>query len=84
MLLLLREIFDKVTPYLFVLCLKHLYHLIKNAIALKEWKPIQLSCGGPLLSHICFADDLILFAEASVCQIRVMRRVLEKFCIVSG
>ena len=50
----------------------------------KRWKPIRLSRGGPQLSHICFADDLILFAEASVTQIRVIRKVLEKFCKASG
>ncbi|CAA7042576.1 unnamed protein product [Microthlaspi erraticum] len=49
-----------------------------------RWKPIRLSRGGPQLSHICFADYLILFAEASVGQIRVIRRVLETFCIASG
>lgn len=43
-----------------------------------------MSRGGPELSHICFADDLILFAEASVAQVRVIRRVLEKFCRASG
>lgn len=53
-------------------------------MASKEWKPICLSRGGPKLSHICFADDLILFAEASVSQIRVIRKVLERFCVASG
>ncbi|CAA7016726.1 unnamed protein product [Microthlaspi erraticum] len=50
----------------------------------KEWKPIRLSRGGPQLSHVCFADDLILFAEASVHQIRVVRRILTQFCVASG
>ena len=50
----------------------------------KRWKPIRLSRGGPQLSHICFADDLILFTEVSVTQIRVIRKVLEKFCKASG
>lgn len=67
-----------------MLCLERLCHLIDLSTASKEWKPISLSQGGPKLSHICFADDLILFAEASVGQIRVIRRVLEKFCLASG
>ncbi|CAA7012924.1 unnamed protein product [Microthlaspi erraticum] len=33
---------------------------------------------------MCFADDLILFAEAFVAQIRVIRAVLERFCEASG
>lgn len=75
---------DPLSPYLFVLCIERLCHLIDCSMAKGEWKPIRLSRGGPQLSHICFADDLILFAEASVAQIRVIRRVLEHFCAASG
>lgn len=74
---------DPLSPYLFVLCMERLCHLIEDAVGAKIWKPIQLSRGGPKLSHICFADDLILFAEASVAHIRVIRRVLERFCNAS-
>ena len=75
---------DPLSPYLFVLCMERLCHLIDEAVEEKRWKPINLSRGGPQLSHICFADDLILFAEASLTQIRVIREVLEKFCKASG
>lgn len=75
---------DPLSPYLFVLCMERLCHQIERSIGLKEWKPINLSRGGPKLLHICFADDLILFAEASVAQIRVIRKVLETFCLASG
>lgn len=67
---------DPLSPYLFVLCLERLCHQIELSVALKEGKPITLSRGGPQLSHICFADDLILFAEASLAQVRVIRKVL--------
>ena len=75
---------DPLSPYLFVLCLERLCHQINFAVAIREWKPVALSCGGPKLSHICFADDLILLAEAFVVQIRVIRKVLEDFCVASG
>ncbi|KAG7552028.1 Reverse transcriptase domain [Arabidopsis thaliana x Arabidopsis arenosa] len=75
---------DPLSPYLFVLCMERLCHLIDAEVGAKAWKPISLSRGGLKLSHICFADDLILFAEASVKQIRVIRRVLERFCLASG
>ena len=75
---------DPLSPYLFVLCMERLCHQIEFAVAKKDWKPIKLSRGGPALSHICFADDLILFAEASVSQVRVIRKVLENFCEASG
>lgn len=75
---------DPLSPYLFVLCLERLCHMIERSIEKKEWKPISLSRGGPKLSHVCFADDLILFSEASVSQVRVIRKILEQFCVVSG
>jgi len=75
---------DPLSPYLFVLCLERLCHLIEASVGKREWKPIAVSCGGSKLSHVCFADDLILFAEASVAQIRIIRRVLERFCEASG
>ncbi|CAA7053604.1 unnamed protein product [Microthlaspi erraticum] len=75
---------DPISPYLFVLCMESLCHLIEHSVDSKEWKPISLSRGGPKLSHICFADDLILFAEASVSQVQVIRKVLETFCSASG
>ena len=75
---------DPLSPYLFVLCMERLCHQIDLSVAKKEWKPISLSRGGPALSHVCFADDLILFAEASISQIRVIRKVLERCCGASG
>ncbi|CAA7018822.1 unnamed protein product [Microthlaspi erraticum] len=67
-----------------VLCMERLCHLIDMAVVEKKWKPIRLSRRGPHLSHVCFADDLILFAEASIAQIRVIRRILEQFGVASG
>ncbi|XP_010484806.1 PREDICTED: uncharacterized protein LOC104763089 [Camelina sativa] len=75
---------DPLSPYLFVMCLERLCHLIEISVNSKEWKPISLSRGGPKLSHICFADDLILFAEAYAAQIRIIRKVMESFCVASG
>lgn len=75
---------NPLSPYLFVLCLERLCHMIGRSIAAKEWKPICLLRGRPRLSHIYFADDLILFYEALVSQVWVIRRVLEKFCVASG
>jgi len=75
---------DPLSQYLFVLCLERFCHLIKASIGGKKWKPIKISQTEPKLSHICFADDLILFGEASVEKIRVIRGVLERFCVASG
>lgn len=75
---------DPLSPYLFVLCLERLFHLIQVAVEKKVWKPIKISKRSPRLSHLAFADDLILFIEASVAQIEVIQDILHAVCDISG
>lgn len=71
---------DRLSPYLFVLCLERLGHFIEEKVSSGEWQPIQLSRERPKLSHICFADDVILFAKADISQACVVRECLQSFC----
>ncbi|XP_024190144.1 uncharacterized protein LOC112194121 [Rosa chinensis] len=75
---------DPLSPYIFVLCMEKLSHLIQSAIEVGQWKPIKSSQSGPLVSHLFFADDLILFAEASTNQARVLKKCMDLFCSISG
>ena len=63
------RVHESISPYLFELYLERLGHIIHNYVDNGKWKPIRQSRHGPNLSHLFFADDLILFAEASVEQI---------------
>lgn len=73
---------NPLSPYLFVLCIERLFHLNQIAIDQKVWKPIKISKGGPRLSHLASADDLILFAEASLEQIEIIHNILHEFCSI--
>lgn len=75
---------DSLSPYLFVMCMERLYQTIKEAIVLHRWKPIRASRDEPLLSNLFFADDIILFAEASVDQVMVIQDCLHRLCQASG
>ncbi|CAL8991787.1 unnamed protein product [Prunus brigantina] len=75
---------DPLSPYLFVLCIEKLSHIIVDAVKRRLWKPIKTSRNGPNVSHLFFADDLVLFAEATPCQARVMKDCLDLFCSASG
>nr|KYP58073.1 Retrovirus-related Pol polyprotein LINE-1 [Cajanus cajan] len=75
---------DPLSPYLFVLCMERLALKINELVDNNIWKPAHLSRGGPALSHLMFADDLLLFGEATEDQARVMERTLEDFCRASG
>ncbi|KAG8503470.1 hypothetical protein CXB51_001436 [Gossypium anomalum] len=56
---------DSLSPYLFVLCMERLEHLIEEATVNGSWKPLFLSRRRSALSHFFFANDLMLFCEAS-------------------
>ena len=64
--------------------MERLGHIIQNAVAKGKWKTIQLSRYGLELSDLFFADDLILFAEASVEQINIVKDCLDKSSAISG
>ena len=55
---------DPISPYIFVLYMESLGHIIHDAIGDSHWKPIHLSRNRPQISHLFFVDDLILFIEA--------------------
>lgn len=65
---------DPISPYLFVMCIKRLFHLA-FANNIKRCIPI---------SHLAFANDIILFAEASVEQVQVIKHILQTFCECYG
>ena len=75
---------NPMSPYLFVLCMERLGHLISMAVEEGSWRPIKVARKGPTISHMFFADDLILFAELSLQQAGVLQRLLERFCEGSG
>lgn len=75
---------DPLSPYFYVMCMERLSHLILDAVEEQQWKPIKLTSDCPPLSHLFFADDLILFAKASVGQLRVVMNCLDTFCKASG
>ncbi|XP_061367828.1 uncharacterized protein LOC133310843 [Gastrolobium bilobum] len=75
---------DPISPHLFVLCIERLGHLIQVANEVKAWKPILLRKNGPLISHLFFADDILLCMEASLEQAFVVNQVLRVFALSSG
>lgn len=46
--------------------------------------PLCLERGGPALSHLFFADDLVLFSSIEASQVHLINRVLDDFCSSSG
>ncbi|KAH1031612.1 hypothetical protein J1N35_043786 [Gossypium stocksii] len=72
------------SPYLFVLCMEWLGHRFHGSISTEEWSPARLSCKGPSLSHLFFADDLVIFSQADLKHSGLLKNFLSDFCEISG
>ncbi|XP_020991268.2 uncharacterized protein LOC107473021 [Arachis duranensis] len=72
---------DPMSPYLFVLCLERLACYISHKVVEGVWKPVSVTRGSPKFSHLMFADDLLLFCQATKSQIKSKSLSLPSFCL---
>ena len=75
---------DPISPYLFVLCMEKLSLMISESVDKGDWKPVRVVRGGMGISHLLFADDILVFTEAKVSQLRLVLDILQKFEKASG
>ncbi|XP_015971192.1 uncharacterized protein LOC107494666 [Arachis duranensis] len=75
---------DPMSPYLFVLCMERLACYISHKVVEGVWKPVSVTRGGPKFSHLMFADDLLLFCQATKSQVQMVMHSLNIFCKASG
>lgn len=55
---------DPISPYMFGLAMNILSKMLNDAAALGKFK-YHSKCKGPWLTHLCFADDLLIFSYGS-------------------
>ncbi|XP_015939884.1 uncharacterized protein LOC107465419 [Arachis duranensis] len=75
---------DPMSPYLFVLCMERLACYISHKVVEGVWKPVSVTRSGPKFSHLMFADDLLLFCQATKSQVQMVMHSLNIFCKASG
>ncbi|KAK3218555.1 hypothetical protein Dsin_012525 [Dipteronia sinensis] len=63
--------------------MEKLSHLINQRVNTWDWKCEKISREGPHISHIFFADDLILLGQGSVTQAEKINDCLDTFCNLS-
>ena len=70
---------DPLSPYLFILCMEKLSIAINNVVLQVNWEPIHITNPGPKLSHLLFADDVLLFSKAKNSQLRFISDLFDRF-----
>lgn len=71
------------SPYLFVLCMNVLSRKIDTAVKERKFK-YHPRCKSLALTHLCFADDLMVFVEGSRESVEGALSVFEEFASWSG
>lgn len=80
------EVLDKViySHHIFVICMEKLSHIIAEALRDDRWSPMRAGRNGPVITHLMFADDLLLFGEATRDHANVVLDCINNFYNLSG
>ncbi|CAL1400234.1 unnamed protein product [Linum trigynum] len=75
---------DKLSPYLFLLCVEGLSSLAQKAVREGKIHGIKVSHRAPEISHLLFADDNIFFTRATAQECQQLRDILRIYEEESG
>lgn len=75
---------DPLSPYLFILAMEYLSLSITHLVSQGHWNPIHINSKAPRVSHLLFADDIILFARADYHNANLISSTLSEFSDLSG
>ena len=70
---------DPLSPYLFLLCAEGLSALIQSAMDRSQMEGVKIYRGGPRLSHLFFADDNLIFCNATFEECDELQRLLKVY-----
>ena len=74
---------DPLSPYLFLFCVEGFSALLRQAQIDKELASVSFG-DGPTITNFLFADDSVVFMEASQSNLMALRSVLQKYEVCSG
>ena len=75
---------DPLSPFLFIIAAEGLCRLLKASLSERQLHGLKLWGPTIALTHQQFVDDILLFCEASVCEIRIILAILDIFMEALG
>ncbi|KAL5555846.1 hypothetical protein UlMin_038082 [Ulmus minor] len=75
---------DPLSPYLFLLCTEGLSTLIHSSERSGQLHGMRCGTNGPTISHLFFADDSLLFVEATPASCYAIKEILSHYETASG
>ncbi|XP_071733554.1 uncharacterized protein [Rutidosis leptorrhynchoides] len=75
---------DPISPYLFTLVMEILTLCIKRKIEENEGFKYHPDCQKLGITHLCFADDLMMFCNADAGSVQILSNALNEFSSYSG
>lgn len=75
---------DPISLYLFILCVKGLSALLSEVEKSKKIKGVCITRGAPLINHMLFTDDSLLFGWANVNEWLQIQSLLGIYAEASG
>lgn len=75
---------DPLSPYLFIIGSEVLARLINREVNRNNIKGVKLAVDAPMVTKLSYADDVILFCNAKLGEVKKMMECLETYCKWSG
>lgn len=75
---------DPLSPFLFIICAEGLSAMIQQSVDSGLLKGLTFGSAGPILSHLLFADDSLIFIEASIPNASQLNDILHRYELASG
>ncbi|XP_071926190.1 uncharacterized protein [Coffea arabica] len=75
---------DPLSPALFVLGAEALSRALNALAEQRQFQPFKVPIGCPVITHLAFADDMVIFTGGLKSSLCLVVRVLEDYCEVSG
>nr|GEV85876.1 hypothetical protein [Tanacetum cinerariifolium] len=75
---------DPIFPYLFTMVMEMFNLILKNKIRENQDFKYHFGCTKLEITHLCFADDLIVLCNCDIQSVKVIKNALEEFSSIYG